>query len=40
VEYDIEDLVVDELTDSPELVEAFVDDVETVVALKIKRSDV
>ena len=40
MEYDIEDVVADELTDSPELVEAFADDAETLVALKIKRSDV
>jgi hypothetical protein len=39
MEYDIEDVVTDELTDSPELVEAFVDDAETLVALKIKRAD-
>ena len=40
MEYDIEDLAVDELTDSAELVEAFTDDADTLVALKIKRSDV
>ena len=39
MEYDIEDVVSDELTDSPELVEAFMDEAETLVALKIKRSD-
>jgi len=39
MEYDIEDVVTDELADSPELVEAFVDDAETLVALKIKRAD-
>ena len=39
MEYDIEDVVTDELADSPESVEAFADDAETLVALKIKRSD-
>jgi hypothetical protein len=39
MEYDIEDMVADDLTESPELVEAFMDDAETLVALKIKRSD-
>jgi hypothetical protein len=39
MEYDIEDLVADELTDSSALDEVFADDPETLVALKIKRSD-
>ena len=39
MEYDIEDLVADELEAATELYEAFADDAETLVALKIKRSD-
>jgi hypothetical protein len=39
MDFDIEDVIADELEDSPELYEAFADDAETLVALKIKRSD-
>ena len=39
MEYDIEDVIADDLADSPELAEVFADDAETLVALKIKRSD-
>jgi hypothetical protein len=39
MEYDIEDMIADELTDSSELDEVFADDAETLVALKIKRAD-
>lgn len=39
MEYDVEDILEDDFADTSELAELFADDVETLVALKIKRSD-